>query len=449
MSRLKVLIIDCDCVGFDFGLRCQMWGHEVMYFQAPAKNGGDRRDGDGILTKIKDLNLLRRKWLGWADLIFVTDNVKYIDLLEPFRKMGYPIFGPSVEAAELELDREAGQKAMRDHGIPTIPYKTFHDYDSAIAYVKKRNVPLVSKPSGEADKAMSYVADEADDLCYMLGRWKTNPKFVKSAREHGFILQDKVRGVEMAVGGWFGPGGWSKWICENFEHKKLMNGDLGVNTGEQGTLVRYVKKSKLFDLALKPVTPLLEKLNYVGYIDNNVIIDDAGDIWPMEFTMRPGWPLFDNQVSLHVGDPAQWMVDLLVGNDTLQVQENICCISVVVTIPDFPYSHLTQKETTGIPVYNATDLDHIHPKNMMAGVAPTALGDKIIDLPCYVTCGDYVYVATGTGETITGARRSAYSAIKKVRMPNSPGYRTDIGVGRLLKNIPLIQRHGYATDISF
>jgi len=446
---MKVLVIDCEFVGMDFALRCQMAGHDVRYYQKPGKGGKDRKDGDGVLTKIKEFDDLRKKWIGWADLIFTCDNVSYVEMLEPYRKIGYPVFGPGVEGAELEVNRETGQQAMKKYGIATIPYKTFHDYDSAIAYVKKRGVAMVSKPSGEADKALSYVANDAADLIYMLERWSKNPKYVTSAKECGFIIQDKVKGTEMAVGGWYGPGGWSSHFCENFEYKKLHNGDLGVNTGEQGTLVRYTKKSKLAEKILLPVTPLLKRIGYVGYIDNNAIIDADGTPWPMEFTCRPGWPLFHNQVALHVGDPCEWMVDLLNGRDTLQVLDDQCSISVVVSIPDYPYSHFTAKEVEGIPVYNATDMDHIHPQQMMMGEAPVQVGDKVIDMPNWLTSGDYVFVATGTGETITGARRSAYAAVKKVKIPNSPSYRTDIGVGRLVKQLPELQAMGYAKGFTF
>lgn len=446
---LKILVLDTEFVGVDFCLRAQACGHTVYYYQAPGKGGVDRKDGDGLLTKIKDFDLLRKKYIGLADLIFVTDNVKYIDMLEPYRKLGYPIFGPSLEAAQLEINRETGQKAMKAHGINTIDSKTFHDYDSAIAYVKKQGVPLVSKPSGEADKALSYVAHNPADLVYMLERWKKNPKYVKSARECGFIIQERKSGTELAIGGWFGPGGWSKHFTLNAEFKKLHNGDLGVNTGEQGTLVSYVTaKDKLAQKILLPITPLLEKLQYVGYIDNNAIIDDKGEVWPMEWTCRPGWPLFDNQMALHKGDCAAWMLDLINGEDTLQVKDELC-VSVVLTIPDYPYSHFTQKEIEGIPVYHATDMDHIHPKQMMLSEVPCMVGDKVVTMPNYVTSGDYILVATGTGSTITSARRSAYAAIKKVKVPNSPAYRTDIGAGRLVKQLPELHRLGYAKDWQF
>jgi hypothetical protein len=92
----------------------------------------------------------------------------------------------------------------------------------------------------------------------------------------------------MAVSGWFGPAGWTVGWEENWEFKKLlMNGDLGVTTGEQGTVLRFVKKSKLADEVLLPLTPQLKKMGYCGNVDVNCIIDDHGCPWSLEFTMRP------------------------------------------------------------------------------------------------------------------------------------------------------------------
>jgi phosphoribosylamine--glycine ligase len=77
---------------------------------------------------------------------------------------------------------------------------------------------------------------------------------------------------------------------------------------------------------------------------------------------------------------------------------------------------------------------------------PMMVEDKVVRMPNYVSAGDYIAVVTGCGDTITGARRSAYAAVKKIKMPNDPFYRPDIGVGRVAKGLPQIQRLGFATN---
>jgi len=450
MSR-RLLIIDTGSNALDFAMRAQEWGWSVLWYDRPRADGSIRMAGKGIVPKIVDYNLLRSKYLDWADLIFLPDNNFYLEMLEPYRLQGLPIFGPSVEAAQWELNREMGQKVMKKAGMKTIPGVTFHDYDDAARFVEKNPTYLVSKPSGDCDKAMSYVADDAASLVHMmLDRWKKNEKYRSDARKHGFILQEKVQGVEMAVGGWFGPGGWSKFWYENAEYKRLMNGDLGPNVGEQGTLSMYVRESKLADIALKPMTAQLKAMDYVGYVDNNGMILDDGSFAPFEFTMRPPWPGFHNLMATTEGDPAQWMLDLLHGEDTLQVKEDLACISIVVATPDYPYSHATQKELSGVPVYGASDREHVHLSEVMVGEeVPVQIGDKVVRMPHYVTCGDYVCVVCGTGSTITSARQSAYAAVKKVRIPNNSFYRTDIGRARLIEGLPKLHKHGFATGFTY
>ncbi len=444
---MRLLAIDCDSAALDLLMRAQLAGHEVVWFNRPKR---DCKAGHGIVKVVTDLEEIKKKWLGWAELIYLTGNSKYLDILEPYRALGYPIFGSNAEASTWEIDRAIGQQVMKECGLPIIPGKEFRDHESAISHVKRHRVPFVSKPNGDAKKELSYVAESGADLVFMLERWSKDEKYRADAKEHGFILQEKKVGCEMGASGWFGPSGWSQYWEEAFEYKKLYAGDSGPNTGEQGTCTRFVSDSKLADLVLKPLTKKLHEIQFVGNVNVNCIIDEEGVPWPLEFTMRDGWPARYNEISLQEGDPVQWMLDLVNGKDTMRVRENAVSISVVVTIPDYPFSTYTGKKVEGIPIYGAGDREHVHLcEVMLDDSVPTQMGDKIVYVPGYVTAGDYVMVITGTGETITGARRSAYAALEKVKIPNSPGWRPDIGKGKLVTTLPKIQKHGYATDLSF
>ena len=441
MSK-RLLILDTSSNCLDMALRAKMAGWQVKWYDKPRADGGPRLAGTGMIDKITDFSSIQAKWLDWADLIYLPDNTQWIDMLEPYRLKGYPIIGAGV-------DRDVGQQSMKKSGIKIMESKSFNDYDAAIAFVKKNPKYLVSKPSGDANKALSYVASDPADMVYMLTRWKGREDVRKAARKDGFILQERKYGVEMAVGGWYGPGGWSKWFYENWEYTKLMVGDLGVATGEMGTLSRMTQDSRLAREVLLPVGTILDKIGYVGYIDNNCIIDEDGP-WPMEWTMRDGWPTKHN-VTAHIKneDPIQWMLDGLNGQDTIEAVEGEIGISVVVALPDFPYSKITNKDLCGIPVRGAEDMDHIHLSDVMIGDAPTMVGDKVVDMPGYVTCGDYSLVVTGTGMSITAARRSAYAAVDKVKIPNNPMYRTDIGLGRMKKQLPKLHEMGYALPMEY
>lgn len=436
---MKLLVIDDNGDALDFAMRAQRSGHDVRHYirQTP----GTKNIGRGLVNIVDDY----RGWVRWADLVFFADNVRYVhDFDQRWRREGVKVIGATAESAAWEIDRAVGMKVLKKAGIDVPPYKMFTDYDDAIAYVKREEQRFVSKPCGDDDKAMSYCSKTPEDMVYMLQRWKKLGK-IKSA----FIMQEFVPGVEMAVGGWFGPGGFNAGWCENFEFKKFMNDDKGIATGEQGTVLRYVRSSKLARKVLAPVTDQLHEVGYVGYVDVNCIIDDSGNAWPLEFTMRPGWPTFNIQQAVREGDAVQWLMDLWNGEDAKTWDMGTVATGVVVSIPDYPYSRLTGKEVTGVPVYGLDqDWDHVHPCQMMMGLAPKRIGSKIVDTPVLTTAGDYVMVVTGTGESVQQSTSEAYRRLDKLVMPNSPMYRTDIG-RRLKKQLPDLHAMGYATGLEF
>jgi phosphoribosylamine-glycine ligase len=749
-------VIDAQANALDFILRATAAGHDVRWYVpnkprlAPVGLGLARRVDDWMA------------WLRWADLVFLSDNTIFMKQLDMCRKRGDcpPIVGATEATAAWELDRDVGMAMFRRKGIAVPKSKSFTDYDAAIAFVKKEDRAFVSKPSGDADKALSYVGKTPEDLVYMLERWKKLGKL-----KAPFILQEKVSGQEMAVGGWFGPAGFLTGWCENWEFKKLCDGDRGPNcftpdsevltrsgwkywpevtaqdwictlegdiityrqpsqvvvgdfdgelvgwksptldvlvtpghnmyvqddhyrrpfwfeeaavsatktrtvlrgggrgvgghfnpplaaligayiadgfcrdrsivfgncpkhkieafteiaadagysahlygkdlyinsvelvktvkhlglahekrvpdeirlgsqadieaflrgylagdgskkpngtnvssstvsrrladdlmemglkvgyavsintrdrreepphningvlcynrsivydlsftkrikgelrpdnyykqkysgkvycvtvpshviyvrrngkpiwigqTGEQGTILRYVARSRLADSVLSPFAPKLAAAGYVGYVDVNCIIDDAGKPWPLEFTMRPGWPTFNIQQVLHPEDPATWLLDLAQGRVVKPFDMNTIAAGVVMSIPDYPFNKMPLSDVTGIPIYGIKPSmrPYIHPCEMAVGTAPQRIGDKIETAPIMVTAGTYILVSSGTGKTVEEARRHAYQVLDRISLPNSPMYRTDIGQ-RLRWELPKVQAHGYAKGVNY
>jgi phosphoribosylamine---glycine ligase len=438
---VKVLYIDNLEHCGELALRAQEDGHEVKYWQPHDIPGVKGASFKGYL----DLTDNWERWMDWADLIVLTGNASYLGQFDKYFKAGYPIFGCTKRAAELENDREAGQRVIEAVGIPVLPYEVFTDYDSAVAHVRKTKKGYASKPWGAGtDKSLSFVAKTPRGLIFKLEKWKKEDK-----KQGGkFMLQEVVDGIEMAVGAWFGPGGWGKWILENFEEKKFMNDGLGQNTGEQGTILRYVTKSKLFEDVLEPLGAVLHSLDYVGYVDMNCIIDPKTGIpWPLEITIRFGWPLNLIQYALHRGDSVQWMKDLLEGGDSLRVSERIC-IGIVLTHADFPNCLMPLAETQGYPFYGleAVDRSDVWLCNAMKGTAP---GDGLQPEEFPVSTGWILAVITGTGDTVADARHDVYRTAGKFKeMPTNVMFRTDIGK-RLKEQLPVLQKWGFAKGLRY
>jgi phosphoribosylamine--glycine ligase len=273
-----------------------------------------------------------------------------------------------------------------------------------------------------------------------LEKWKTSGKL-----KGQFILQEAMEGVEMAVGGWFGPGGWNRWKSENWEEKRLFNKGLGPNTGEMGTIARYVKKSKLFDEVLLPVSDALWDLGYVGYCDVNCIIGDDGTPWPLEFTMRPGWPHFQLCQALTKGDRAQWMLDLVQGKDSLECETDIC-VGVVMVQGDFPWGKIPVEDVSDFPITGVSE--RIHLSTAKWGPAPEEVDGGFYTIETYLTAGDEVGTVMGLGKTVKEAQKDVYKNIEEIHWCNDPFYRTDIGE-RLKENLPKLQKLGYAKGMTY
>lgn len=437
---MRILCIDATSSFLDFALRAEAEGHEVRVFMANCKDGSRSTVGDGLIHKVSDF----RGSMKWADLICVSDNCKYMRELEPYRQKGFPLFCSNLEGTSWEMDRTRGSTILEDHGISCLPHTEFSRFDDAIAFQlanwKKR---FVCKPCADVDKSLSYVSKSGKDMVFMLQKWKKEfphpPKF---------IFQEFCPGIEMAVGAWVGKNGFLGFVAENFEFKKLMPGEIGVNTGEMGTVMKYCsfEESRLAQEVLCPLEPELIRNGYTGYIDVAVMIGTEGERKgqpnPMEFTSRHGWPAEQILQVLHP-DIANWKKDALEGRDTFRPYRDIVT-GVVMAIPDFPYGKLKVEDVSGYPVWGVTPKNryNVHPCEVKLG---EALGDNGKPEPIMVSAGNYVVVVTGTAPDVSGSIERAYETVKELEIPNSPIYRNDIGC-RLEKQLPKLQKMGYATS---
>lgn len=439
---MRLLVIDPEgSSGLDLALRAYRDGHDVRL--AIRQTEKQKTRGRGFVEVVPD----PREWFRWSNLIVNCDNSVYIRDLDQHRKAGGLAISACATTAEWEIDRGIGQAILKKAGIPTLQSVEFNDYDAAIKHVSKTMKRYVSKPTGgfEKDKSLSYVSSGPDDMVFMLQRWKRINKL-----KTPFVLQEFVPGVEMGTGGWFGPGGWNEGWEEDFEFKKFMNDDLGPATGEQGTISRYTRRSKLANRMLVPLTETLEKLGYCGDINVNCIIDEKGHPWPLEFTTRLGWPAFNLQTALCQGDVAEWLMSLASGTDSRSLSVDKIACGIVMSIPDYPHSHLTGKEVSGIPIYGISPglWRHLHPCEMALQDAPVCVEGKIVTMPHPVTAGDYILVMTAVADTVKDAALTCYRRLDRLTVPNSPQWRTDIGK-KLAKQLPKIQQQGYATGLLY
>jgi len=429
---VRVLVIEPHSDGLlDLALRAQAEGHQVRYF---CRDYDPQRNpvGRGLVDRVPDW----RPSMRWADLVLLGSNGYCAQEFDRWQADGVPIIGAGSRAAEWEHDRMAGMQAFRRAGIPVPPYRQVATLDDAIRHAMERDEGMAVKPNGSdvTDKTTSFVAKTAKEMVYRLSNWKRQGKRFPS----GLILQDVVKGVEFAVGAWIGPDGFVAGWEENFEEKRLFAGGVGPNCGEAGTVLRIVRKSNLADKVLRPFEDQLHSLGYVGNVDVNCIVDDDGNPWPLEFTMRFGYPAINIELALHRSDPIEFLAAVAVGGKPSDRAYDTIAVGVVMALPPYPFGHEKTEEVVGVPVWGVTPgiEDALHACNLQCKDEQLA------------TSGSYVLVATGTADTVVKARAQAHRVIDRLTIPASPFWRNDIG-SRLRSELPKLQAHGYATRMVY
>lgn len=439
---MRVLCIDTDHVGLDFALRAAAAGHEVKLFRYSKKPTKYATGFAPTFVLVDDW----RDHMAWAKdgLVLLTANNRYVVEMDRYREFGYRnIFAPTCASARLEIIRSAGMEAMQTIGIDVPPYQTFNSLRDAEAFARKTDRAWVFKPMGdEEDKSLTYVSKDPADLVGWLQRQISLGKKLAGKA----MLQEKVdRLAEIGVSGWMGPEGFlpDKYqVC--FEHKPLMDGDIGPATGEQGTVTQYCEDDKLARDMLLPLEPILRALGHRGDFAVGAMVDTKGNAHFLEFTARCGYPCWWIQTASHRGDPVQWMKDLLNGKDSLKVSYDVA-IGVVMAQPDYPYDNAPQEQVNGVPIRGDYDvLGDLHLVEAMMGRGPVMDGGQVTEQPTYQTAGTYVAVATGLGKTVERARKRVYSTVEAVHFPNRM-YRTDIGE-KVIKALPGLHKHGYCLD---
>lgn len=438
---MRILLVDIECAGLDFAQRAVQDGHQVRLWQPSKHPIGEGFEG---VRRVPDW----RDSMAWVKdgLVVLTGNAKFTRELDRYRDLGFNIFGPTYESAQLEIDRAKGMKAMEDAGIEVPHYETFSSLEKAAAFARKTDKAYVFKTLGsEDDKSLSYVSSDPADMVAWIER-----QCARGMKLSGpCMLQEKIDMLaELGVSGWVGPNGFleRKWqIC--FEHKKLMCGEIGPNTGEMGTICQYAETDKLADAMLKPLELQLIKLGHRGDFAIGCGIDQQGRAWPFEFTARLGWPAFYIQCASHKGDIAQWMLDILKGEDTLKVDYHPA-IGVVLAQPPWPEFNGKLDCVEGNPISGMDETwDQCHPVMMQIGKGPVMKDGKVANGYSYQTCGELVACVTALGSSVEAARKRCYDAVDRIKFSDMM-FRTDIGE-KLKKQLPKLRGFGYAREMAY
>lgn len=339
-------------------------------------------------------------------------------IVDTFRAAGLKIFGPTKAAAQLESSKDFAKAFMQRHQIPTAKYQTFTDAEKAHDYVSQQGAPIVIKADGlaagkgvvvamnEAEAHAAIDAMLADNKLGSAGSRVVIEEFL-TGEEASFIVM--VDGKNILA------------LATSQDHKRLLNGDQGPNTGGMGAYspapcVTPEIHARALREIIRPTVEGMAKdgIPYTGFLYAGLMISPDGSLKTLEFNCRMGDPE-TQPIMLRLKSDFVTLVEHAV-NGTLNLAETEwdrrTALGVVMASYNYPDTPRLNDVITGLPKLG-DDAQVFH--------AGTQLSKGKI-----LTTGGRVLCVTALGETVKFAQQQAYKIVDEIKFDGAQ-YRTDIG----------------------
>ena len=393
---------------------------EVSRVYVAPGNAGTATNPDMVNVPITDIDVL---------LAFAQKEQIYLTIVGPeaplskgvvdvFRAAGLKIFGPSKAAAQLESSKDFAKAFMLRHNIPTAAYATFTDAQKAHNYVSQQGAPIVIKADGlAAGKGVVVAMDEAEAhaaIDAMLADNKLGSAGSRVVIEE-FLTGEEASFMVMVDGKNILP------LATSQDHKRLLDGDQGPNTGGMGAYspapcVTPEIHAKALREVIRPTVEGMAKdgIPYTGFLYAGLMISPNGSIKTLEFNCRMGDPE-TQPIMMRLKTDFVTLAEHAV-NGTLNLAEaewdRRFALGVVMASHNYPNTPRLDDEITGLPS-SLEDAQVFH--------AGTVLKDGKV-----VTSGGRVLCVTALGETVKFAQQKAYQVVDEIKFDGAQ-YRTDIG----------------------
>ncbi len=335
-----------------------------------------------------------------------------------FQQRNLRIFGPTRKAALLEGSKVWAKEIMQAVGIPTASWRSFTDYDDARLRAQELSWECVIKADGLAAGKGAFVCHSAEDVDAALKELKHMGKQSSSV----ILVEELLEGPELSVfaisdGRTVLPFGAAQ------DHKPLLDGDDGPNTGGMGAYSPVGHMLVAQGFADRCFQPLVQRLraqgvDYVGVLYAGAIVTNEGPKI-LEFNCRFGDPETEVLLSRLDSDLATLFLAATDGLlHTVQKprwssHEALC---VVATSSNYPREGDFGSPITGIDV--AEQIRGV--RVFHAGTEGNPDGGRV------VTNGGRILCLTATGENLSEARDRAYEGLSKISFKGMH-YRRDIG----------------------
>jgi phosphoribosylamine--glycine ligase len=347
-------------------------------------------------------------------------------VVDVFRAAGLKIFGPTKAAAQLESSKDFAKRFMVRHNIPTSFFDTFTDITAARAFVEKHGAPIVIKADGLAAGKGVVVATTKDDafaaIDMMLSGNKLGDAGARVVIEE-FLPGEEASFIVMVDGKHVLP------LATSQDHKRLLDGDNGPNTGGMGAyspapvVTPEIHARVLREVILPVVRGMEQEGNtFTGFLYAGLMIDPQGGVKVLEFNCRMGDPE-TQPIMLRLKSNFLALVEHAVNGalDKIEVEwDRRTALGVVMAAANYPDTPRKGDVITGLPKKADEDTHVFH--------AGTAMRDGAV-----VTNGGRVLCVTALGDSVKMAQRRAYQLAEEIHFDGCQ-MRRDIGYRAISAN---------------
>lgn len=392
-------------------------------FVAPG-NGGTARDSRLKNVPITDVKALADFAVEQKIALTVVGPEAYLaaGVVDEFRARGLRIFGPTKAAAQLESSKAFAKDFMKRHAIPTAAYEVFSDVSAAHAYVDAQGAPIVIKADGlaagkgvvvamtlaEAHEAIDWILE--DNKLGVVhnegGARVVIEQFLQGEEASFIVLCDGKNVVSLAT---------------SQDHKRLLDGDEGPNTGGMGAyspapvVTPNVHAKAMHEIIMPTIQGMArDGIPFTGFLYAGLMIDAQGQPRTVEFNTRMGDPETQPIMMRLKSDLLEVLLHATDGTlDQVELQwDRRVALGVVMAAGGYPLSPRKGDAITGLP---ADAEDH------MVFHAGTAEVDGQLR-----TSGGRVLCVTALGESVRKAQQLAYESLVNIQFEGKQ-YRQDIG----------------------
>ena len=208
---------------------------QVTSIWALPGNGGIAADAECVDIKATDIEgivaFAASHRVDYA--VVAPDDPLVLGCVDALEARGIPCFGPRANAAIIEGSKVFSKNLMKKYGIPTAAYEVFDELGAALAYLETAPLPTVIKADGLAlgkGVIIAQTRQEARDAVISMMR---DGKFGKSGSR--VVIEEFLTGPEVSVLS-FTDGKTVVPMVSSMDHKRVGEGDTGLNTGGMGTV---------------------------------------------------------------------------------------------------------------------------------------------------------------------------------------------------------------------